>query len=408
MSAPPSEVAAPGSAPLPATAPAGAPQLRPTFLGAWRGIWLFTWRSRLTWRRIPLALLGLLAIPLLLYITVSSPRTWALRHPLLGSPVIEADNVGRRLRRAGMPLEPDQQTQLHRIFAEEFGRAENGLVGTESAGLDSRKGQVQACYDRITERVRTVLDERQFEQFKATEERHRDAALARLNEPSWAGSGLSGPRMVEEAAWGRTGAFYHWLVDFYFFVVLPLSCVSANGALIREELQADTLGFLLTRPMSRARLLAVKYLSQSAWLELALVLETLLLFAAGSLRQMSGLAALLPLFLGVQVLAVLAWSALGTLLGLVTRRFMALALVYGLIVEMGIGRIPTNINTLSLMRHLKTLLAHSPALQGVYHWSGEGVLSSLGALVLASVIFLLLAALLFTFREYHHTTEMQK
>src|SRR5205823_1083998 len=134
----------------------------------------------------------------------------------------------------------------------------------------------------------------------------------------------------------------------------------------------------------------------------------LFLFGAGSLRHIPALSALLPLFLAVQFLAVLAWSALGTLLGQLTKRYMAMALVYGLIVEMGIGSIPTNINTLSLMRQLKTLLAHNPALQSIYEWPDKGVPLSIGALALAAAIFLTLAAMLFTFKEYHPTTEMQK
>ena len=87
---------------------------------------------------------------------------------------------------------------------------------------------------------------------------------------------------------------------------------------------------------------------------------------------------------------------------------MALAIFYGMIVEMGIGRIPTNINTLSLMRHLKTLLAHNPALQQIYDWPTKAPLVPIGALLFASLLFLILAALLFTFKEYHHTAEMQK
>jgi hypothetical protein len=118
------------------------------------------------------------------------------------------------------------------------------------------------------------------------------------------------------------------------------------GALIRDELETDTLGFLTTRPLSRARLLLIKYLSQTAWLEIWMLVQALLLFAAGSLRQIPALGGLIPLFLAAQFLAVLAWGALGLFLGQVSKRYMALALLYGLIVEMGIGRIPTNINTL--------------------------------------------------------------
>jgi hypothetical protein len=61
-----------------------------------------------------------------------------------------------------------------------------------------------------------------------------------------------------------------------------------------------------------------------------------------------------------------------------------------------------------MMRHLKTLLSHNPALQGIYDWSATGVPMALGALALATALFLTLAALLFTFKEYHQTAEMQK
>jgi hypothetical protein len=75
---------------------------------------------------------------------------------------------------------------------------------------------------------------------------------------------------------------------------------------------------------------------------------------------------------------------------------------------MGIGRIPTNVNTLSMMRHLKSLLANNGALQAVYDWPIRSVAFSVVALCLGTVVFLSLAAFMFTFKEYHHTAEMQK
>jgi len=310
---------------------------------------------------------------------------------------MQLNDFSRRLARADLPLKPEQRTRLLQIFQEEFARAESEWhesPSAESAKTDADRlsKQFTACYERIGDRVKTVLDERQLKQFQRFEKRNVILSQNRAKEP----------------AWNWSSPFYHWLIDFYFFIILPLSCVRASGALIRDELQADTLGFLTTRPLSRARLLAAEYMSQTAWLQIVFLVETLLIFAAGTLRQIPALGALMPVFLAAQLLAVAAWSALGTFLGLVTRRYIAIALLYGLIVEMGIGRIPTNINTLSLMRHLKTLLAHNPALQAIYEWAGAGVPLSVGALMLATGVFLSLAALLFTFVEYHHTAEMQK
>lgn len=368
-------------------------RFHPTFLGALRGIWLFTWRPQLAWRRLPLLAVGLLALPTVIYLTTFAPGTWSQRHSFMGNPAMPVNELARRLARPNLRLKPEQHSQLADIFADEFRRSEERDFGpgTPEAVAELERAELRACYDRIHARVQPVLDEAQMEQFRSFEKRIVPLAQQRVR-----------------PAWNRTEPFYHWLLDFYFFVILPLQCVRGSGGLIRDELQADTLGFLLTRPLSRAQLLVLKYLAQTGWLQLALLGETLLIFLAGHMRQIPNLGSLLPLFLAAQFLAVLAWSALGVFLGLLAKRYMALALLYGLIVEMGIGRIPTNINTLSLVRHLKTLLSHNAVLQGIYEWPTQNLALSLGALVFGAVLFTTLAALLFTFREYHHTAEMQK
>ena len=161
------------------------------------------------------------------------------------------------------------------------------------AGATQQNEQLKACYARIRSRVQSLLDERQLAQFEGFERRKL----------------LENERQSKVPLWSRTSPFYHWLIDFYFFMIVPLGCVGACGALIREELQADTLGFLTTRPLTRARLLVAKYLSQTAWLQIVVLVEALLLFSAGSLRQIPALAVLAPLFLIAQFLAVLAWCA---------------------------------------------------------------------------------------------------
>jgi hypothetical protein len=368
--------------------------LRPSFLGALRGIWLLTWKSQLTWGQAPVLLAGLLALPLLVYITTPSSEAWSRRHSLFAAPQMQFEEFARRLTVAHIPIQSAQDAQLRQVFTEEFERARKDSPRSEAlvSNSDLEGEQFRACYARIEERAKSLLDERQFARFQNFERRKV----------------LETQRRHPQLVWTRTRAFYHWLIDFYFFVILPLKCVKGCGGLIRDELQTDTLGFLLTRPLSRARLLALKYLAQTAWLQLLLLLETALVFATGQLRQVPDLGSLFPLFLAAQVLAVPAWAALGALLGQISQRYLAMAIVYGFIVEMGIGRIPTNINTLSLLRHLKSLLSRNPALQAIYDWPARGVPLSLAAPIVATLLFLSLAALLFTVKEYHHTAEMQK
>jgi hypothetical protein len=381
---------------------------RPTFLGALRGVWSFTWKSQLTWRRLPAAVVNLLLIPMLVYLTVSTPDSWSQRQHVLDNAVQDSKNLIGRLTRSDKRLDRAKQAQIQRVFSEEYLRTEQEIAQTSSSITKSlmdardksasrtgrRKDLAKACFARIRQRLQTegLLAESQQNQFEAFETRRMMEVEARLNQPMWS----------------RSAPFYHWLIDIYFFVLLPLSCVGACGALIREELQLNTLGFLTTRPLTRARLVALKYLAQTAWLQLVLLVEAGLFFLAGHLRAIPALTTLAPLFLAAQLLAVLAWCALGTFLGLISKRYMAIALVYGFIVEMGIGRIPTNINHLSVIRNLKSILANNPALQDLYDWPTKGAFVSVLPIAAASLVFLACAALLFTYKEYHHTAEMQK
>ncbi len=387
------EVAPPSliQAPAPAARPVAT---LPTFLNAWRGLWLFTWRPQLSWRRLPLAIFLLLILPVLVFITTPPQGPWSRHRSLMGEANMQFNDLARRLARAHAPLAPEQVSKLLPIFAEEFARAEEQArrLDPDDQLVDALAEQSKTCYQRIESRAKDILTERQLPAFQNFERRKLEEARLRWGEPRWS----------------RSKTFYHWLLDFYFFVLVPLGCVRAAGSIIRDELQADTLGFLLTRPISRVRLMLAKYLAQTVWLQITILVQTLLLFAVGWLRHIPELLWLLPLFVGVQFLAVWAWSALGALLGLISARYLALAIIYGLIVELGIGQIPTNINTLSLIRHFKALLAHNPALESTYLWSYESLALGLAAPLFATGLFLTLGALLFTFREYHHTTEMQK
>jgi hypothetical protein len=370
--------------------------MNPNFKSALRGLWLFTWKPQLSWRRIPVVTLTLLVLPLLVVLTTSPREVWSRHYSLFGYPQQQVSELIRRMARLRPPLSltADQRQQLQKILAEEFERTENEWREAQSPDMtiEVQTAQVEACFQRIRQRAEKLFDDQQLQVFINFQNRRLTQIQERL----------------QDQPWSRTGPFYHWLIDFYFFVLLPLNCVRVCGALIRDEIQTNTLGFLTTRPVSRAKLLFAKYLTQTAWLQIVLFLETLLLFAAGNFRQIPSLGTLLPLFLAVQFLAVFAWCALGAFLGQITNRYMAMGLVYGFIVEMGIGRIPTNINTLSIIRHLKTLLAHDSGLHNIYQWSSSGIALSLGAVILAAVLFLGLALMLFSIKEYHHSAEMQK
>lgn len=374
------------------------PRPLPTFFNALKAIWLITWKSQWTASRWPYRLGTLLIMPALVFITVDTAQRWSQRQSFFGDANAQMDSFSRRLQRKQISIDQAQKESLRTIMREEFARAQASWADEANESSATRKQRLQEhldeCGQRILDRAKEVLNSQQMAEFRPWEQRNRDATVNRLS--------------AMQPAWGRTAPFYHLLIDLYFFMILPLICVRACGALIRDELQADTLGFLITRPISRARLLLVKYITQVAWLEMLLLVETLVIFAAGAQRQITGVGGLLPLFLCAQIAAIPAWCALGTLLGQITTRYMAAALIYGAVVEMGIGRIPTNINSLSLLRHIETLLSRNGTLEGIFSWEVGATWVAVLALVLAPVIFAGAAALLFSVIEYHASAEMQK
>jgi len=207
---------------------------------------------------------------------------------------------------------------------------------------------------------------------------------------------------------GQSEAYFHWLLDTYFLLMVPLVCLGVFGGMIRDEIQADTLGFLLTRPVSRAKLFLLKYLSHVLWVQMTAFITALLIFSAGIGRHIPQLISVLPLFLFTQALAILAYAALSSFFGLLSQRYIVLGIVYGFVVEMGIGRIPTNINSLSLSHHVRTILGNNEIIQDLYHWPSERTFFSIAMMLLATALAVVASMAIFTWKEYHHTEEMQK
>jgi ABC-type transport system involved in multi-copper enzyme maturation permease subunit len=207
---------------------------------------------------------------------------------------------------------------------------------------------------------------------------------------------------------GGTQAFLDWTTHLYLELLVPLYCLVTAGGMIRDEVQDDTLCFALTRPLTRARLYIGKYLCQLATLELAALFNGGLLVLAGVLCGVQPALSLAGRLLLAGALAVLVYAALGGLFGLMTRRYIVLGLVYGFIVEVGIGHIPTNINSLSMMRHVRTLMAGHAAVHDRYDWSPDGALTGVLIMLGTAAAAIVAGALVFTWNEYLASHEAPK
>jgi ABC-type transport system involved in multi-copper enzyme maturation permease subunit len=376
--------------------------VHPTWTGAFRGIWLLTWQSNLTLRRLPALAFSLLLVPLLAYFTISDcSSTFSVRDLSDASSFASRlkdppDAVSTYLRER---LSPSTRQGLARWQApgDPSSSLQEALTGDINAIVNGTSIWDKARFSSVTIRPETR---------SALGRNPRGADLARLN------------RLLLEDAYpmelsrnlnGQDSQPYlRWTIDFYLMLLLPLYCLFVCGALIRDELQGDTLGFLITRPLTRARLFLIKYFCHIIWLEGIAAVNGLLLILAGTLRHVPDLHAFPWILLGTQFLAVLVYGALSALFGLIHQRYMVLGIIYGFVVELGIGRIPTNINSLSMSHHVQTILANTKVVSELYSWPAKGWLASIGIMCLATLVFLGASSVLFTFKEYHHSEEMQK
>lgn len=197
-----------------------------------------------------------------------------------------------------------------------------------------------------------------------------------------------------------TPAFLQWTTQLYLGLAMPLYCLVVCGAMIRDEVQDDTLAFLVTRPLTRSRLFLGKYLCNLAWIQGVVLVNSVLLVAVGWLRDVPEATSLAGRLLLVGAMGALVYAALGAVFGLLTRRYIVLGLIYGFLVEVGIGHIPTNINSLSMRRHQQTLLAGHAAVRDCYAWSPDGPWTAALILLTATLLALAAGALIFTLREY--------
>lgn len=207
---------------------------------------------------------------------------------------------------------------------------------------------------------------------------------------------------------GSVDTFHSWAVTFFLLLVLPLNCLSFFGPMIRDDVQSDTLPFVITRPLKRHTLYLLKYFCVMLWAQLVTLAGGLMFVLVAMLKGIEGIVDLIPYYFLAQFAAVIAFGALSGLLGLLSKKYMVLGVVYGTVIEVGIGSIPTNIHSLAISYHIKSILANSTPIAKQYGWTAASAGEAVGIALIVTAVFLVLGALLFSAREFHHADEMQK
>ena len=185
-------------------------------------------------------------------------------------------------------------------------------------------------------------------------------------------------------------------------VVLPLL---SSTILVSREVEGGTLPFLLVRPLSRSSLLLGKFLG-SWWTLCTLscgsyLLVTLILLTADGFAESAEILRATPAYLLALCVAILAYGAFFTLVGLVTSRPALVGLFVAILWENLIPFLPGLIRNFTVRHHLSALI---PDLGLPSMWLGTTeippLFDALAWLVVGVTISLSIAAVVFSRRDF--------
>lgn len=200
-------------------------------------------------------------------------------------------------------------------------------------------------------------------------------------------------------------SFLPWASRFYICFVLPLLAFISAGSVMRDDLQADTVDYVFTRPVRRSAYVLFRYLSHVVCTQIDFSVSFAAVIGIGVYHGVPGLWAAAPWLLLAQVIVITAFSGFGFLCGLLTSRYVIVGLLYGAVIEVGVGSVPTQLSRMSMTRQVIGMLrdvvgdVDSSAVMAVEAGSLGAVATV--ALLLSFAIFTLAATvLIFRRREF--------
>jgi len=163
-------------------------------------------------------------------------------------------------------------------------------------------------------------------------------------------------------------------------------------ALIGEEVDGKTLTYLFLRPVSKASIMAGKFLAL-AWIGAILVLPAVLagyLILCLGRQPLAREAGELAQMLGVTFVALLAYGSFFALLGAWLRHCLLAGLCYAFGWEGILAYLPGTTRKLTIAYYVQAMLGSG----------GRGALEPMVTLLLAAAVFFLIAALVLREKEY--------
>jgi ABC-2 type transport system permease protein len=155
------------------------------------------------------------------------------------------------------------------------------------------------------------------------------------------------------------GLFQTLMVPLFLQVVLIFVTLVNATTLVREEIEDNTLPYLLTRPLSKPLIAAYKYVGYLIAVLVLLLPPVVLAFAVTQAYTGSSYTAdleVLEAFILSTVLGSAAYGAVFLLVSVLFRKPLFLGLVFGFVWESIVGSIPGDVPKLSVIHYLKSVI----------------------------------------------------
>ncbi|HDP94195.1 MAG TPA: hypothetical protein ENN40_02415 [Candidatus Aminicenantes bacterium] len=198
--------------------------------------------------------------------------------------------------------------------------------------------------------------------------------------------------------------FNQMAVPFLFTLYIPLMGLLGGSSCVGDEIDQQTLVFLTTRPVKKSAVLIGKAGVQTV-ISLVIVFPALAIsFALGFgmyLLSSEGLARLGG-YLLAGILATLAYTGLFVMLGTLLKKPVIAGIIYIFGWEYVVQFIPGSTQHLTISHYVKSLLPYKAGGEGflMFQLEPSPDLQAVIVLLLLSAVFLVLAARVFSRREY--------
>ncbi len=158
------------------------------------------------------------------------------------------------------------------------------------------------------------------------------------------------------APFGYRSAYDQLAADAVFGFLLPFSALQVGTAVVRDEVESGTIGYLLMRPLTRGSILLSRFLGGVGVVmgltTLALVLNALVMGQAPIGE--------LPRVLAAALLGAAAYTAVFCALGVVLKRPFVVGVLFLLFFELPVSRLPMVARAITIRSNVENLAGVAP------------------------------------------------